>query len=490
MTIQRQYSLPNCTLLLEGFGDGAAPTSDLRPVLSILTNVECFLGQNLTLSGGKELLEGLVTTVTHYTQELLSGVHMPHPPSPDVQLERVNDSQHRLTASDRSGVAKTLDLTTVQLFDLVEAIDQFVADTQTLPAWSLNLAPIPKKFAPKVPGTSQTGPALAGLASLAMAGAALFALPAPQIKVPPDLTYGAAPISSPAPTPSNAPPKPAGDPDLSNSRPITDPQQLGTLRQQLNDTLNDAWKTNPTFKEDLVYRVSVGADGKIIGYRSENPAATTFVNETPLPKLRYIPTGDQQPLKEPSADYRVAFTPDGKIQVKPWSEAVASPTASPSASPSASPTSSPSGAPTESPSASPTASPSASPSAAPSASPTASPSASPLPNGGVINNPDAIKDLQGKLYETLDQNWKTSPSYNQDLQYRVRVNPEGKIVDYEPSNQAARDYANEIPLPQLGKLADPNATDLGPIATYKVVFKPDGKLQINPWDGYVRPGGQ
>jgi hypothetical protein len=108
----------------------------------------------------------------------------------------------------------------------------------------------------------------------------------------------------------------------------------------------------------------------------------------------------------------------------------------------------------------------------------------------VINNPDAIKDLQGKLYETLDQNWKTSPSYNQDLQYRVRVNPEGKIVDYEPSNQAARDYANEIPLPQLGKLADPNATDLGPIATYKVVFKPDGKLQINPWDGYVRPGGQ
>jgi Domain of unknown function (DUF4335) len=304
MTIQRQYSLPNCTLLLEGFGDGATGASELRPVLSILTNVECFLGQKLTLSGGKELLEGLVSAVSPYTQELLSGVHMPHPPTAGVQLERVNDSQHRLTVEDRSGQSKTMDLTTVQLFDLVEAIDQFVADTQTLPAWSLNLAPVSKKYAPKVSGSSQIGPALAGLSGLAIAAAALFMLPAPKITPPADLTYGATPVTSPAPTPS-APPSPTSEPDLSNSRPITDPQQLGALRQQLNDTLNDAWKTNPTFKEDLVYRVSVGADGKIVGYRAENPAATTFVNETPLPKLRYIPTGDQQPFREPTTAWRL-----------------------------------------------------------------------------------------------------------------------------------------------------------------------------------------
>ena len=45
MTIQRQYSLPNCTLILEGLGDNAntLAQTDSRPLMSILINAECYL---------------------------------------------------------------------------------------------------------------------------------------------------------------------------------------------------------------------------------------------------------------------------------------------------------------------------------------------------------------------------------------------------------------------------------------------------------------
>ena len=69
MNIQRKYSLPNCTLLLEGLSDAsrAAHFQELRPVLSILVNVECFLsGYNQPLVGGREFFESLVLHKTEF----------------------------------------------------------------------------------------------------------------------------------------------------------------------------------------------------------------------------------------------------------------------------------------------------------------------------------------------------------------------------------------------------------------------------------------
>lgn len=57
MNIQRKYSLPNCTLLLEGLSDvtRAAHFQELRPELSILVNAECYLSNyNQPISGGRE----------------------------------------------------------------------------------------------------------------------------------------------------------------------------------------------------------------------------------------------------------------------------------------------------------------------------------------------------------------------------------------------------------------------------------------------------
>jgi hypothetical protein len=71
MTIQRQYSLPNCTLTLEGFGDGTSNAFDLRPVMAILTSAECKLVDRV-LRGGKDFLEGLMIATSRYAQEILS----------------------------------------------------------------------------------------------------------------------------------------------------------------------------------------------------------------------------------------------------------------------------------------------------------------------------------------------------------------------------------------------------------------------------------
>jgi hypothetical protein len=76
MTIKRQYSLPNCTLILEGFGDGAQGQGDLRPVMSILTNAECHMTEQAkVLRGGKDFFESLIAAVSLHAQEFLSGVH-------------------------------------------------------------------------------------------------------------------------------------------------------------------------------------------------------------------------------------------------------------------------------------------------------------------------------------------------------------------------------------------------------------------------------
>lgn len=152
-TIQRQYSLPNCRLILQGLSNDADPSS--RPLMTMVTDVECYLaGQKTPISGGRAFLESLTDTVSQYAQSYLSGLQMllrrsSRDQSELVQLEQVGENLHRLTVqpeadSAQSGAAE-IELTTVQLFDLVEAVDQLFADAQTLPELGLTLTPLSKR---------------------------------------------------------------------------------------------------------------------------------------------------------------------------------------------------------------------------------------------------------------------------------------------------------------------------------------------------------
>jgi hypothetical protein len=223
MTIRRQYSLPNCTLVLEGLDEGilGSDPNDTRPLMSILVNAEChFVGADLVLQGGRAFLENLVKVVSAYAQECLSGVRHPQETeqgSHQIHLDSFEDrALHRLTwQSDlephQSPVE--LELTTVQLFDLVEAVDQFFSDSRTLPDLSLKLQPVSRRYRQvEEPVVQRVVPATLGIASLAVAAIAFFFVPVPEVRKPetqlqstptqalPNRTAPALPGASPTPT--------------------------------------------------------------------------------------------------------------------------------------------------------------------------------------------------------------------------------------------------------------------------------------------------
>lgn len=390
MTIRRQYSLPNCTLVLEGLSDGSAASQlDIRPVLSILMSAECYVtGLGEPLSGGREFFESLVRAVSSYAQEFMSGVHYPDRYGPNlgmVQLHRIDGNVHRLTVlpastgsatqiDQKTELSAKVDLTTVQLFDLVEAIDQFFADTQTLPELSLQLTPISRRYIKSAePLAKRTLPAVVGVSSLALAAMAFFLVPVPEVQrqrdpVPQPNPAGqnqgtANPGGSGSPNPNPTPPadgllpgtqtpnaeslsptpSPAPQPDASPlatpqsstspestptpvaeglaspevaAVPITDPGQIELLRGKLSQQIDGVVKDKPPVDAELVYRVSVAPDGAIVGYKPENSAAVDR-SETPLSELLYQPVGTRTPA-EPLADFRVVLAPDGTVQVTPW----------------------------------------------------------------------------------------------------------------------------------------------------------------------------
>ncbi|MCC3410989.1 MAG: DUF4335 domain-containing protein [Microcoleus sp. PH2017_29_MFU_D_A] len=390
MTIRRQYSLPNCTLVLEGLSDGSAASQlEMRPVLSILMSAECYVtGLGEPLNGGREFFESLVRTVSSYAQEFMSGVHYPDRYGPNlgmVQLHRIDGNSHRLTVlpagsdsatqiDQKTELSAQVDLTTVQLFDLVEAIDQFFADTQTLPELSLQLTPISKRYIKSAePLAKRSLPAVVGVSSLALAAMAFFLVPVPEVQRPRDPVpqpnragqnlgtpnSGGSGSPNPNPTPAadgllgdktpkvveSSSPTPSTSPQSDTSPlatpqsnispestptpvaeglaspgaaavPITDTAEIDLLKGKLSQQIDGVLKNQPAVDAELVYRVSVAKDGAIVGYKSENSAAVDR-SEAPLSELLYKPVGTRPPA-EPLADFRVVIAPGGTAAVTPW----------------------------------------------------------------------------------------------------------------------------------------------------------------------------
>jgi len=482
MTIRRQYSLPNCTLILEGLSDGTPGSPlDARPLMNILVNAEChFIGQKQPLSGGRDFFESLVHSVSRYAQEFLSQVHHPRLPGDKpqlVQLQRLRDiNLHRLTVlpvseavpvgggkmfptspshfQPKQGTVE-MDLTTVQLFDLVEAIDQFLADRQTLPDLGVSFQPLPRRYRKAdEPLAKRAAPAAMGLTGLTVAAIAFMLIPVPQVRQPKpaETKANATNTASPSPTgqPPTATPTPTPSPTTSTSpvasdvenalttAEITDPTQLKSLQRKLYGKLDDAWKERGQVSENLEYRVAVGQDGAIIGYKSVNDAAGgDAFQKTPLPDLLYKPTTGSIASTEPLAQYRVVFNNRGVLQISPWRGFTDKPSLGPE-----------------------------------------------------ITDADKIGQLNNQLYDQLRKEWTNTPIYPKDLIYRVAVTEEGVITDYEPTNQPASDYVKETPLERLVKPdaagQDPNkpsALPEKPLAQYRVVFKQNGVLEVSPLQG-------
>ena len=196
MSTKRQYSLPNCNLILEGFEDVDTESVNIldgQPPMSILINAECiFLKSNQKISGGSIFLQNLSRAVSRYAQSFLSGLSQPEVSTteyPQVSLALVDEQQlHRLTYEPQPGTDETkteIDLSTVELFDLVDAIDRFYLDRSTLPNMNLELRSVSKRYRqPEQPLTERLTPMAIGFTSLAIAAAAFFVIPPPEITPP------------------------------------------------------------------------------------------------------------------------------------------------------------------------------------------------------------------------------------------------------------------------------------------------------------------
>ena len=191
MSTKRQYSLPNCNLILEGLEDVDTESVNIldgQPPMSILINAECiFLKSNQKISGGSVFLQNLSHAVSKYAQSFLSGLSQPEVSTteyPQVSLALVEEQLHRLTYEPQPDADETkteIDLSTVELFDLVDAIDRFYLDRSTLPNMTLELRSVSKRYRkPEQPLVERLTPVAIGFTSLAIAAGAFFVIPPPQ----------------------------------------------------------------------------------------------------------------------------------------------------------------------------------------------------------------------------------------------------------------------------------------------------------------------
>ena len=311
MTIQRKYSLPSCVLVVEGLNttETSASSSDGRPLLSMLINVECHFpnsGQP-PLSGGREFLDSLVKSASSYTQEFLSKVALRPGLKPElglVQLHRLGNHRHQLIVRDTPQVEPVkIDLTTVQLFDLVEAVDQLLADSRTLPDLGLKIKPISKRnVTSRQDVAKQALPAALGVSSLALAAIAFFLVPIPEVQPPKPVTQSSNQSNS-----TNRAPE------------IGDPVQLSALRQQLYNQLDSSWKTR-NLNQNLSYQVVVSPQGAIVGYKGLDTVSSSQIDQTPMKSLFKPSSATPSSSPQSVAQYKVVFAKDNKLQITNWAE--------------------------------------------------------------------------------------------------------------------------------------------------------------------------
>jgi len=218
MTIQRQFILPHCTLDLEGISNSVSDAA-LGSSLDVLLRLACQFGDlKQPLTGGLDLLNSLILATNQCTQAWMSGV-------PHRRLTKLNQDQSavHLLPKEEDGFELTVPtsllnestqyaddplsvhLTTIQLFDLVEALDQLVADQQTLPNLSVAVRPLSRSEAASGQVLQKSAPAVLGTVSVAIAAAAFYFLPVPKVSPPPKDQPSPTTTETPNPT---APPLP------------------------------------------------------------------------------------------------------------------------------------------------------------------------------------------------------------------------------------------------------------------------------------------
>ncbi|MBW3587704.1 MAG: nitrate ABC transporter ATP-binding protein, partial [Cyanobacteria bacterium 0813] len=102
-------------------------------------------------------------------------------------------------------------------------------------------------------------------------------------------------------------------------------------------------------------------------------------------------------------------------------------------------------------------------------------------NAGAANAASATSQISDKaeldaigkqLYAQIDQKWRTTPTFTESLTYRVKVKQNGDILQFDPTNKAAKDFVKETPLPVLQTPVGATAGAAEKTAEFQVTFSP------------------
>jgi bicarbonate transport system ATP-binding protein len=96
-----------------------------------------------------------------------------------------------------------------------------------------------------------------------------------------------------------------------------------------------------------------------------------------------------------------------------------------------------------------------------------------------ISDQAELDAIGQQLYAQIDQNWSTTPTFTESLTYRVKVKENGDILEFDPTNKAAKDFVKETPLPILQTPAGATA-GAEKTAEFQVTFSPTngGVLEV------------
>lgn len=92
-----------------------------------------------------------------------------------------------------------------------------------------------------------------------------------------------------------------------------------------------------------------------------------------------------------------------------------------------------------------------------------------------INDQQKVMTLRDSLYEKIDQNWQTVPTFGKNLIYQAKVDIAGQLTAVQAMNKEAKEYMNELPWSNLLE----NSSIPQPTANFLVVFTPSGLLEVS-----------
>ncbi len=244
-TVQRVYNQPSCTLQVSGIATGG-------DVLSVLTEFRVrFQDYPQTILGGADVLRQLSHVISLYGQSLQKSLPLPELEVNGIGFRSVGRYSHVLavptalvdaptgvalqpsgteTARGAGGVKAEFNLSTVQLFDLMDVIDQMVADPSTYPDLQLDFDVAAHR--PKPPLGAKLLPALVGVVGLAVTAGVLYMLPVPKNQPRPIQT---APANS-----LPVPPKPKAQPPQASPTPAVTPSPTSAPDAQGDPSKGDS----------------------------------------------------------------------------------------------------------------------------------------------------------------------------------------------------------------------------------------------------------